>query len=682
VVIPTYRRGAILLDTLNHLQALDPAPCEILVVDQTESPGPEMADALAEMEASGQIRWLRHSPPSIPQSMNHGLLEAKGDVVLFMDDDVIPQLDLIAHHVQVYQEYPEAWAVAGRILQPEDPGRDGEEAASSAMPVSCSALRTNLQFPFNGTEAAWVQNVMAGNLSVRRAFFLDIGGFDARFIPPVSFRFESEFARRLVAAGGKIRFEPRACLRHLRAGSGGTRSGGAHLASASPLHGVGDYYYALRWGKGWDRIRYMARRPFREVCTRFHLKHPWAIPVKLIGEVRAMALAFRLHKAGPQLITKKNEGEGLAPLRIVLVSTAAPDRPDGSMVRYGGMVREALEQFGGDEVEIKELNLAPTQAWLNRFPKKLQTPIRYARIAAAARRLLSQQRDGVLHLLDGSHAYLLDAAGPLSVPVVSTVHDLIPVLRLQGELGLPPPGRVGSWLIHRTLSGLKRADAWIADSGSTRDDVVRLAGAPAERVHVVHPAVIRVELIAPAVQDPASVPMVLHVAGNNTFYKNRIGVIDIFKSLYQSEEVVLKMVGAPPDAALRAKVKQSGVASAIEFCPHVSEPELAALYRSSAFLLFPSLYEGFGWPPLEAMAQGCPVVCSNTGSLPEVVGDAALMGAPEDIHGLASHGLRLLRDPEFRAQQTERGHQQIRRFSMEALATGLLAAYRSVEAHS
>jgi glycosyltransferase involved in cell wall biosynthesis len=369
-------------------------------------------------------------------------------------------------------------------------------------------------------------------------------------------------------------------------------------------------------------------------------------------------------------------------LRICLVSTAAPDRLDGSMVRYGRMVRDALEQVAGDDLQVEELNLAPSQAWLRRFPATLRTPIRYAAIAAAARRRLPHVQEGLLHLLDGSHAYLLDAAGPLSVPVVSTVHDLIPALRLRGEPGMPPLGRGGAWLIQRTLSGLKRADAWVADSGSTRDDVVRLVEAPTDRVHVVHPAVTPVEPSALAVPDPSAVPVVLHVAGNNTFYKNRAGVIDVFKSIYQSIDVVLKMVGAPPDAALRAKAKHSGVASAIEFCPHVSESELAALYRSAAFFLFPSLYEGFGWPPLEAMAQGCPVVCSNTGSLPEVVGDAALMASPDDIHGLASHGLRLLRDPPFRARLTERGHQQARRFSMEALAAGLLATYRSVEAGS
>ena len=135
---------------------------------------------------------------------------------------------------------------------------------------------------------------MAGNLSVRRDRALAIGGFDPDFVPPVSFRFETAFAKRLVAAGGRIRFEPAAEVRHLRATRGGTRIHGNHLASASPLHGVGDYVYALKHGRGLERLGYIARRPFREVRTRFHLRHPWFIPVKFVGELRALFMALRL----------------------------------------------------------------------------------------------------------------------------------------------------------------------------------------------------------------------------------------------------------------------------------------------------------------------------------------------------------------------------------------------------
>jgi GT2 family glycosyltransferase len=164
------------------------------------------------------------------------------------------------------------------------------------------SLTRDLDFAFNGNLAAWVNNVMAGNLSVKKELALKIGGFDENFTPPVAYRFETEFARRILHNGGKIWFEPKASIKHLRAVSGGTRSKGSHLTSVSPIHGVGDYYYALRCGRGWDRIAYIMTRPFREIRTKFHLKHPWWIPVKFVGEIRAMVKAIKLHRQGPRLL--------------------------------------------------------------------------------------------------------------------------------------------------------------------------------------------------------------------------------------------------------------------------------------------------------------------------------------------------------------------------------------------
>lgn len=361
------------------------------------------------------------------------------------------------------------------------------------------------------------------------------------------------------------------------------------------------------------------------------------------------------------------------------MNTAPPDRPNGSMVRYAAMVRGALASSGGG-IETEELNLAPPQAWLDRFPAPLQTALRYAVIAANARRLLPRQRDVLLHLLDGSHAYLLGAAGKLAVPLVATVHDMIPALRLRGELGAVPPGGAGAWIVRRTLAGLARADALSTDSSCTRNDVIRVAGIRPELVHVVHPSV-RMAGGGGVSPGSSSPPYVLHVAGNNTFYKNRAGVIDVFKELRQHEPVRLIMAGAPPDRELQEKVAASGVRDAIEFMVDVSEEQLAELYRHAAFLLFPSLYEGFGWPPLEAMACGCPVLCSDAGSLPEITGEAALIAPSGDLAAFVEQGLRLLRDPELRRKQIAAGLQQVRPFTHESLGAGLLKTYQAAEDH-
>lgn len=295
IVIPTYDRGDVLLDTVRALIALREPADELLIVDQTPHPPAAISAQLTEWDRSGTIRWIRLEHPSIPHAMNVGLESARSPLVLFLDDDIIPADNLVAAHRARHAACDSPWAVVGQVLQP------GEEPHARNGFQRSTGLRADLDFPFWSTETATVANVMAGNLSLHRDRALSIGGFDENF-RGAAYRFETEFCRRLLAAGGTVQFEPAASIRHLRAERGGTRRGGNHLTSASPHHGMGDYYFALRSGLSLESARYMLRRPFREVRTRFHLRQPWYIPLKLIGEARAFWAAMNAHRRGPQLL--------------------------------------------------------------------------------------------------------------------------------------------------------------------------------------------------------------------------------------------------------------------------------------------------------------------------------------------------------------------------------------------
>jgi glycosyltransferase involved in cell wall biosynthesis len=298
VVIVTYNREQVLLDTIRDLlpqaQAC-PGFDELIVVDQTARHEAATHDALSRWHEQGAIRWLRLPAPDLTGAMNRGLLEAKSDLVLYLDDDIVPAPGLLAGHLAAHAERA-PWVVVGQVLQP------GQVAEAVPYAPSGGTLRRYMDFPFRGTEGSFIENAMAGNMSVRRGRALASGGFDENFRPPVASRFESEFAKRVVAAGGTIWFEPRASIRHLQVSSGGTRSRGTHLASADPCFGVGDYYFALRHGRGWERLSYVLRKPFREVRTRFHLRHPWWIPPKLVGEARAFTQALALVRKPPALL--------------------------------------------------------------------------------------------------------------------------------------------------------------------------------------------------------------------------------------------------------------------------------------------------------------------------------------------------------------------------------------------
>ncbi|HEX7808515.1 MAG TPA: glycosyltransferase [Thermoanaerobaculia bacterium] len=286
IAIPTYGRGAVLCETIAMLIALDPPADEIVIVDQTPSYPPDIEARLNGYAAGGAIRLLRLDQPSIPRAMNTALAEARQPYVLFLDDDIIPDAKLVAAHTHAIQQTG-ATAIVGQVLQPgESPEHFDDETLRRGF------IR-DLEFRFNHDAPAYVQNVMAGNLCVNRERALAIGGFDERYTA-VAYRFETDFALRLIAAGGRIRYEPAASIRHLKSPGGGVRMWGDHRTSPSPAHSIGDYTFARRHVPNF--WRYVALRLRKNVLTRFHLTHPWTVPGKVVGEARGLIGALRENK--------------------------------------------------------------------------------------------------------------------------------------------------------------------------------------------------------------------------------------------------------------------------------------------------------------------------------------------------------------------------------------------------
>ena len=312
IVIATYNRESVLIETIEHLLSLKVKAAEVLIVDQTAAHTAATETRLQELHDGHLIRWVRLSKPSITAAMNHGLRIAKSELVLFVDDDIEPISDLVAEHAKAFAADNSIWATVGQIIQPWQ--------TSDARPAKVgrlTGLNKDMDFRFNSTMDDDVENTMAGNLCVHRQRILSIGGFDENFIGS-AIQFETDFARRIVNTGGRIRFLGSAGLNHLAAGKGGTRAYGSHLKCGNALHSVGGYYYAFRNSAPAAAWWYSIKRFFRQVRTKFHLTHPWWIPVKLTGEVRAILMARKLVRQGPKLIPPeesdaKSNIEGAAP---------------------------------------------------------------------------------------------------------------------------------------------------------------------------------------------------------------------------------------------------------------------------------------------------------------------------------------------------------------------------------
>ena len=129
---------------------------------------------------------------------------------------------------------------------------------------------------------------------------------------------------------------------------------------------------------------------------------------------------------------------------------------------------------------------------------------------------------------------------------------------------------------------------------------------------------------------------------------------------------------------VRTMCVELGLGSEVVFTGSVAKEELVYLYNLADLFVYPSLYEGFGYPPLEAMACGCPVVASNVTSIPEVVGEAAVLIDPYDVEGMANAIGRVLLDEQLRAELIKKGFKQVKKFSWEKTAKETLEVYKKV----
>jgi len=288
VVIPTYNREHVLLETIGALMSvIDRRTLDLIIVDQSKTHTSTVSKALSDWEKARVLRLIKLSKPSVPAAMNRGLISARNEIILFLDDDIRPEPGLIDAHLAAHKQTGVA-LVAGRVIQPWQEGADRAQFKS---------------FDFASTQPSWCSDFMGGNFSINRTVAMALGGFDENFVA-VAYRFESEFAFRLRQAGHKIFFEPKACVHHLKVPSGGTRTYGQHLRTLQPYHSVGAYYFTLRTWNGWRSMVSLVRQPFRAIATRHHLKHPWWIPLTLVAEIRGFIWALRLFLRGPKYISE------------------------------------------------------------------------------------------------------------------------------------------------------------------------------------------------------------------------------------------------------------------------------------------------------------------------------------------------------------------------------------------
>lgn len=360
--------------------------------------------------------------------------------------------------------------------------------------------------------------------------------------------------------------------------------------------------------------------------------------------------------------------------------------PSFSMDGYAEQLAGALAEAAPD-CRFREVRLARSRAArLARLPALGRA---YAHWRRTPRYLLHARstRFAVNHVLDHAYGHLAYALD--SRRTIVTCHDIFPLKEWLGSIPGLPARRRRPLSAELSLSGLRRARFVVTPSEATKADLVSVLGLDGERIRVIPyglsahfrrlPDAERERLRA---AHPLGGPQARHVlvVDSGVVYKNQRAAVEVLARVRSrgGGDVRLVHVGPPLPAATLARARELGAAGAVVELGPRSRRELLALYNRCDALLFPSLYEGFGWPPLEAMACGLPVVCSLAPSLAEVTGDAALRADASDHDGLAGHVLRLLDDGDLASELAERGLRRAAGFTWTQAAGATLRLYRTI----
>ena len=361
--------------------------------------------------------------------------------------------------------------------------------------------------------------------------------------------------------------------------------------------------------------------------------------------------------------------------RVYLLGTSAHP----SMTRYAEMLErgfaevpafEVHSRFPRDPTAVRPTGRARVGDYLNRW---VSYPLQLRRLQA-----------DVFHMVEHSAAHL---ARSMKAPTVVTVHDVIVLRAANGDI--PWVGK--RWWIWRFKWGtrhLRHADAIVCPSETSRRDVVELCQIDPERVHAIpHTMEGRFRPLPPAEKETARAELptsashvVLHLATGG-YYKNVATTLRVIAALRaQGVDATLVRVGVGLRAEEAELAQELGIADAVIDLGVVDDTDLVRIYNAADALLFPSFYEGFGWPVLEAMACGTPVVCSDTPALLEVAGDAAAMADATDVEGLVAALGDALGSPGRAEELARAGIARAATFTRSRMIDGHASVYQALAA--
>lgn len=383
-------------------------------------------------------------------------------------------------------------------------------------------------------------------------------------------------------------------------------------------------------------------------------------------------------------VTRESRQSASMPSPLAFDARYITAEPSG----MGQMGRELLRGLAGlDEflaltVLVNEQTELPTDLWecdrlqFCHAPWNPRSPMNQLLLP----RLLRQRQIQVLHSID--------CFGPVAargVALITTLHDVIPLVL--------PPGPVRGWksrLLPFWKTWLRvqcaRARRVVTVSHHSADDITRLLGVAPDKVRVIYNPVREWARAEPTTRFRQRLGLrgpVISYVGRQEPYKNVVALVRALRIVLDTlpnGQMRLVVAGSPDPRypEVRQEADRLGLGEQVLFTGYLSDESLGALYQTSDVFVFPSLYEGFGLPPVEAMRFGTPVVAGGRTAAPEVLGDAALLVDPESPQAIAGGILGVLRDPALASRLRQAGKRQAARYSAHQAAWQYGQLYQEV----
>ena len=659
VIIPTYQREKVLLDTLAGLiKQIEPGD-EILVMDQTQAHETGTTSQLAAWNASGLIKWICLQEPSITKSMNLGAIRAKNEILLFLDDDIVPDGGLLKAHREVYQK-SDIWAVAGQVIQ-----------------------------PWQSSASQNINEVMAGNLSVLKSKFFEVGGFDENF-RAVAYRFEKEFAERLIERGGKILFESSAIIQHLQAVNGGVRFAGRHDRSFLPYHSVGEYYYFLRSKKVKHKLLSSLKRLFSSVCTKHHLLHPWYIPATLIAETGGFFWGVSLYLQGPRLVN--NNKIKLAvfspyPIQYYIPWFKGLAQQEGIDLKvYYGFIPSEKQQGYGFNASFKwDVPMFEGYKWkiVPNARKKPGFNSFFASSTPGITKVFAEDRPDAVVLIGWSFLPLVQAlmaCRKLKIPTI-----------VRGDSNNLKKRNFLVKLIHLNL--LSKYDAFLAVGKLNRKFYLDY-GVPADSIfqarHFVDNGFFEARLneikdARPTIRNKWKIPenaTCFLFCGKLQEKKRVFDLLKAFEKAFSKNSSIHLLISGDGELTREAKDFVMEKKLPVTFTGFLNQTEIVKAYLAADCLVLPSDHgETWGLVVNEAFVCGLPAIVSDrVGCGPDLVldGVTGYIFPFGDINALAGMFLKCASDKVKLAQMGKQAKELIANYSAENTVKGTIEAVRYV----